>query len=490
MKKLIAVIVLLIAIILIASCGCAEADMDYSGTWYPIKYVKGDLELDAADEGYNQVLAFYPTQKAMILRESGKYQEGQWSDHDRYIMLYITDDKTQLFTKEGNYLTQISDGGTLWFKRETGLQEPQDVIQSSEEEFYGIWKLDRISNNGVLLSLKMARLIGTNASGSITISKDNAYLELDFGQKPITWDGQPTYSDGRIYFNTVAFTMTDTDELYLSSENTQYYFRKVKPVEGWFCSSCGSIANGNYCSNCGKGYNSSKGNDELEYLFSDNPKDPGAKFLYLGEYIIGTDLQPGVYVLSATELEYDWLWEVNKAVIQTYDYVAADRDWIKNDSQSVNKKGQKIRLTLEEGQKIKVGAGAFEIVEFTYRAPSETKEDAQESDAEYENVPWFDTGVGSRLPKPFSVTGSALKSNSLANKNNDDKSFYITLNATKKDYDHYKNVLVEWGFNEIEKDSELFSNSEFIAYDKDKYKVTLVYSSLLGMGVRIEAPDQ
>lgn len=67
---------------------------------------------------------------------------------------------------------------------------------------------------------------------------------------------------------------------------------------------------------------------------------------------------------------------------------------------------------------------------------------------------------------------------------------YITVNATKKDYEHYKNVLIEWGFSEIEKDSELFSTSEFVAFDKDKYIVTLVYSAFTGMGVRIEAPDQ
>lgn len=486
MKKVALLLIMLFSVVLCATYG--QAELDCSGTWYALKYEKGRQEYDAAEEGYNQVLAFYPTKKAIIEWKDGRYQEGKWSDLDRSIMVHFENEKSLIYFVEGDYLYTYEDGGTLWFKKETDLIEPNDIIQVSKEAYYGNWLLHKFKNNGIIMSLKMAGLSGINAKGSLTISEDKAYLELDFGKQPVTWDGEPVFSDGKIYFNKAEFTMTDTDELYLASNGVNYYFRRVDPVEGWYCKKCGNLANGNYCYNCGHAYSDQSEQSKLESLFSDEGEQPKEKFLYRGEYVIGTDLPPGVYVLSVNELEYDWLWEVNKAILRVYDYIESDRDWAQKESQTANKKNQRIRITVSTGQKITVDAGTFEIVDFSYRSPDETDKKEQEADSGFENVPWFDYGVGSKLPKPFSASGSALKTTSLASKNNDDELFYTTLNATKKDYDHYKQVLIDWGFNEIEEDSELFSTCTFKARNSEEYKVSLGYNPFIGMGVRIEAP--
>lgn len=477
-----------IILLIVMAVFCAYAESDHSGTWYAVKFVKAGQESDAKENGYNQVLAFYPSEEAIIMREGGRYQEGKWSDLERYVIVHFQNAQSLLFSIEGDFLTQMIDGGTLWFKKETTLQETSDIFPNSEEAFYGIWVLDRLSNNGKMLSLHMASLSGTDIKGKITIAKDSSYLEIDLGNKPVTWDGQPTYSNGKIYFGNAEFAMTDTEELYLTVENTKYFFRKLKPEEGWFCSLCGNLANGNFCSNCGQAHQISEEKNSLETLLgNDETPKPKEKMLYRGDYVAGSDLPTGVYVLSASELEYDWLWEVNKASIRTYEYIKAERDWVKKDYQSVNKRGQKIRITLEAGQKFTVESGSFEIVEFTYRAPEDTEQaDQEETSPEY--VPWFDYGVGSKLPRPIAVSGKVLKASSLATTNGDE-SFYTTVSANKKDYLKYKEALRTWGFVEDVSEVDTAYTASYSAKNNEGYEISITYNSFTGIIVSASAPD-
>ena len=587
MKKAVAFGFIIILIIVITAC--CHAEMNCSGIWYSFKYVKNGEEYDPAAYELNRVVALYSSgNKALILQGSGNSLEGTWAESENSVTI-LANYKSNIFLLEDGLLTQTVDGGTLWFAKETDIDIPNDIRENTEEAYYGIWELNKVSTNGLIINMRMFDLLGQNITGRIEISENKAYFEIDNGKKPVTWNGEPRYASGKVYFGGAEITMTDTEELYMSSGTERYYFKKDKQeekIEGWICPSCGNSASGNFCNNCGYAFQATEkdvagqtgdektkdlylgeyvvGTDiqpgiyilaakELEYdwmwetnkasirvldyieterdwvkndyesvakkgqkikitlnigqklkvesgSFSvasfqeivdgesveDKQQSPVGKELYLGEYIVGTDLQPGAYTLSATELEYDVLWEVNKAAIRTYEYIKADRDWVKKNYESVSKKGQKIRITVEMDEKLKVEAGAFEIVDFEYRAP--TKKAEAEEETTLENEPWFETGVGSKLPKPIAVSGKVLKASSLVTTNGDN-SFYTTVSASKKDYKKYINILREWGFTIDADEVDTAFASTFDAKNDEGYKVSLAYTSFVGMTISAYAPD-
>lgn len=283
---------------------------------------------------------------------------------------------------EGDFLTEYVDGGTLWYKKETNLLEPNDVFASSEEDFFGIWKLHRVKKNEYWLSLRMIKAAGTDADGLITISREGADLQLDFGKNPIYWNGMPRYSDGRVYFNNAVFTMTDTDELYLSSDGTNYYFRRIRPEEGWFCKTCGNLANGNYCYNCGQAYQAQEEKNVTGELQENDVNELDHETLFRGEYVIGSDLDPGIYIIDVNTMDYDAMWEKNKATIRVYDFNDASQKWVESETETGYKKGQRIKISLKEGQKLKVTAGSFDVS--VYQADAVIAEDAKDNS----HAPW------------------------------------------------------------------------------------------------------
>lgn len=594
MKK--AWVAIFIIVVIAITVACCSAESDLAGTWYAIKFEKGGQEYDPAEKGLYKIFAFFPSDnKAFIVDASGNYSEGKWRGSDDHVLVTYTSPSTLLMT-EGDFLTEYVEGGTLWFKKETDLQEPNDIQNPSEEDFYGIWKLNRVNTNGYWMSPRMLKTGGVDVNGLITISRESAELDINLGKDPTYWSGVPKYSDGKIYFNSAAFSMTDTDEIYLSSDGKIIYFKKIKPVDGWFCKTCGTLANGNYCYNCGQAYQAqiensvagdSQENELLEsnntilyrgeymigsdlepgvYIIAvntldydslwdinnaafrvydyndasqkwveneyesgykkgqrikvslkegqklkitagsfavsayqaeaviaegqqDNSHAPWENTLYTGEYLIGTDLQPGAYVLSVAEMEYDIFLEYDKAAIRTYEYDEADRKWVKKDYESGQQVGQKFRITLEAGQKLDVEAGAFEITDFSYRAPKESAETIQKDPVQSENVPWMEYGVGSKIPKPFGVSGAAL-STIFSDIKNSDTSFEATLSGSLDDFKFYVKTLKAYGFDYVLEEEGFFSIHTFKAKNSEGYEIKVEFVALAGIDVEAYAPGE
>lgn len=211
------------------------------------------------------------------------------------------------------------------------------------------------------------------------------------------------------------------------------------------------------------------------------------KTLYKGEYIVGSDLPPGVYVVSSSALAYSQFWGEYMATLVTYDYNALNNKWIKNQSLDFSNEGEKARVVLADGQKINIGLGEFQIVEYTYRESS--GEQQEEVEEKQKLIQWLENGVGSKLPKPFGASGTALELG-LGGLKNSDVSFEARLIGSKNDFDSYVRMLKEWGFEYVLEENDVFSVSTFKARNHEEYEVKVEYVSFVGIQVEAYAPGE
>lgn len=85
--------------------------------------------------------------------------------------------------------------------------------------------------------------------------------------------------------------------------------------------------------------------------------------LYVGEYIVGEDLEPGRYVLSVVEA-YENKYENAYIEYQVLEYNASSGKWDRLTFVDLYHVGEKTSVTLKEGQKLKISNGEFEIMDY------------------------------------------------------------------------------------------------------------------------------
>ena len=108
--------------------------------------------------------------------------------------------------------------------------------------------------------------------------------------------------------------------------------------------------------------------DEIASLYTEVEeemikRDLLKQHLYVGEYMIGDDLPAGRYVLSAFEV-YDSRYSGLFIRWQIYEYDNEKQEWVKTHSEDLSGVGQKTSFKLEEGQKLRIEHGEFEVVGF------------------------------------------------------------------------------------------------------------------------------
>ena len=94
---------------------------------------------------------------------------------------------------------------------------------------------------------------------------------------------------------------------------------------------------------------------------------------------------------------------------------------------------------------------------------------------------WFDTGIGSVLPKPISADGKELETSKPII--NDEKQFFCHVNgATESEYNEYIEELISIGFNsDVQRDA-----ISFAASDDDGHLINIVYFGSAGFSIDIK----
>lgn len=90
------------------------------------------------------------------------------------------------------------------------------------------------------------------------------------------------------------------------------------------------------------------------------------EYLYGGDFLVGEDIPAGVYVLEATAV-YDNEYFGPIAECTVFEYRDEQGEWHVWSDPDVTTVGQRINITLRDGQKLRVWNGEFRIVSVRLR---------------------------------------------------------------------------------------------------------------------------
>ncbi len=90
------------------------------------------------------------------------------------------------------------------------------------------------------------------------------------------------------------------------------------------------------------------------------------EYLYGGDFLVGEDIPAGVYVLEATAVyDNDYFGPIAECTV--YDFQEDSGEWHVWSSPDVTAVGQRVNITLRNGQKLRVWNGEFRIIQVRLR---------------------------------------------------------------------------------------------------------------------------